>query len=106
MSVKDWQALLSGMQVEGTVKPVRAGVIRQFEKDIGFRLPKSYCDYCKVFGAGFLSRPYHYTIAVPGAKYERFSLGFRCKLYPGDIPGIQEDTAEGQQLKRGWFFAD
>jgi hypothetical protein len=106
MSVKDWRSLLSRIQLIGKPKPVKSNTIKDFEKATGFLLPSSYCDYCKVFGAGVLERPDCYEISVPGASVERFKLELNCKFYfHKGIAYPKALLSHKKQLQRAWVFA-
>jgi hypothetical protein len=66
---KDWKELLGGLTFETdytTLHPVQTKVITAFEKKRGVKLPASYRAFCRVFGAGDISKQFH--IAVPGYK--------------------------------------
>jgi SMI1 / KNR4 family (SUKH-1) len=50
--IKKWQDLLDGLTVEGYSFAVTDEQLSSFENLLGFRLPKEYRDFYKVFGLG------------------------------------------------------
>jgi hypothetical protein len=67
-----WKALYSSLKhIPAVGTPVRKPTdveYNEFEKATGFRLPKSYKEFAKVFGAGELGN--YYSIRAPGCAVE------------------------------------
>jgi hypothetical protein len=102
--INRWKAVLDKLEVTGKLKPVKEKALREYEETYQFLLPKSYRDFCKVFGAGFLTRPTNYEIQVPGAKEFRYTL---CPNVYGN-PELEPDGWDPEsfiRFKRGWVFA-
>src|SRR5262249_53083897 len=91
----------------GDLQPATAAELDQYETETTFKLPRSYREYCQLFGPGVLIRPHGFHIAVPGSasggiltelrRFQAYSAEaqYEAKAYCSD-PG---------QIRRAVFFA-
>ncbi|WP_020470014.1 hypothetical protein [Zavarzinella formosa] len=102
-SKSDWVSLLAKFEIQGgSVNPVQRKILAQYQKNTGFMLPKSYCDYCQVFGPGFLTLPYCFRVCVPTASSAAFDIDILNK----NKKGMPEDyVSDVDQFRRAVFFA-
>ncbi len=103
MATNDWKSVLAKLDVTGgSVNPVTAKEIAQFEAETKFLLPKSYCGYCTTIGPGILVTPDSYKISVPGAKSEHYNL-----LTFNDVMKVVEGKPSiiRELFARSWLFA-
>jgi len=115
MNKTDWENLLKKFRIEsgkpdlppGEPRPVSASDIHKFEDVTHFTLPKSYKDFCEVFGPCTLIYPGSYQIAVPGSvqvagKFDLIKLNGIVRSYKNEYKEYCNDPV---QFERSWFFA-
>ncbi len=82
--------------------PVAGKSLDALEKQIGFRLPKSYRDFCCVFGGGELSECFN--ILIPNAPNDASDIVEANTLYH-DGREYDEYSPDPEQYQRAYFFA-
>ena len=80
--------------------PVSDDVLDGLEERIGFRLPQSYRDFCRVFGGGELS---DFHIFIPNAPHESCDIVEANTLYHDRE--YEEYSPDPEQYQRAYFFA-
>jgi len=104
MKPNDWKAVLARLKVEdGPLKPLSMTTLKQYEKKIGIRLPKSYKNYCCTIGPGELVVPHCYRICVPDVASNAFNIE-KINTDVRSIAGIDLMAADPVQYKRGLYF--
>jgi hypothetical protein len=109
MSQSRWKELLENIDVVGDIVPVAEHRLDVYEVGAKLRLPKTYREYCTVFGPGRLNGVISTRIAVPGertwewmAELELFNEHF-LKL---DSVELEEYCPDPQLWRNGIFFGD
>jgi SMI1 / KNR4 family (SUKH-1) len=105
---KQWADLLGSLEVNyrmgrPPLTPAAQGDIEAFERARGVPLPRSYREYCAVFGAGEVAL--RFKIAVPGFKGDAtaFSLEDLDKVAHEGLD-YEEYSRDPRQHERGIFF--
>ena len=117
MQKQDWEELLKKFEIKSrrpylpppVPRPASAGEIAQFEETADFKLPKSYKDFCQVFGpCELLDYQGNYQIATPGppswnGNYELKKFHERVKSYNDEYEDYCKENPS--QVGRAFFFA-
>ncbi len=107
MSKLAWEQLKRRFEIVGDkLRVVSPKEIAVFEDATGFRVPISYQFYCQVFGAGTLTEPANYEIAVPGlrqayANSELTSLNQQIRRLSNEY---RYYCNRPDLFERAWFF--
>jgi hypothetical protein len=103
-----WETLFSCFQVTGPITyPLYAKrELERYEQEVNRRLPRSYREFCFVFGPGQIVFPFQFNIAAPGPETWR-SLS-ECR-YLNDFAGgsaaaDSDDPQDISRLSRALYF--
>jgi SMI1 / KNR4 family (SUKH-1) len=105
----DWDGLKDRVTLIGDeLRVVSDKELDAFESETGFKLPESYRQFCKVFGAGTLARPDTFNIAVPGLT--RTYPAFELRSFNLETRDFSREykvrCARPDLFERAWFFGD
>jgi hypothetical protein len=113
-----WSKVLQTLSiVGGELGPVSQSDLDQFETETGFKLPKSYRDFCTLLGPGTLAHPGNYRIVAPKAnggqmeelrRFNRFAhdCNQECELYCQNPEQVKRAWFFGTDIGTSWFFWD
>lgn len=82
--------------------PLPLESLNALENRTGFRLPRSYREFCRVFGGGELSDCYQ--ILIPDAPHETYDIEKRNLLFH-DSREYNAYSPDPEQYERGYIFA-
>ncbi|HEY1065083.1 MAG TPA: SMI1/KNR4 family protein [Pirellulales bacterium] len=105
MAAAYWKSFLKSVDVTGRLVPRSQDDLEAFERELNFRLPPSYKDFCTVLGPGELGE--WFNIAAPGFRGERGSQYDLATVGSHHRAGRdwREYSPNPQQFERAIIFA-
>ena len=113
-----WSEVLQSLSmISGELRPVSESDLDQFETETGFKLPKSYRDFCTLLGPGILAHPGNYRIVAPKSnggemeelrRFNRFAhaCNQECEFYCQNAEQVKRALFFGTDIGTSWFFWD